>query len=151
MSRRGFLLAEETLKIIIAVICIGFLIYFLSALYFKNSESEDLEFADATLKRIVDEVGAGAQSVEIYNPQDWVLSSWSEGFRPNDCLNKGYSNCLCLCEKKGLSDWGKDELGKCNELGVCVESKISVKSKEGNFILIDDVPSKLNVRVNLIK
>lgn len=40
-NKKGFLLANETLKIIIAVICIGFLIYFLAMLYLSKSGTQD--------------------------------------------------------------------------------------------------------------
>ena len=41
-NKGGFLLAEETLKIVIALIALTFLIYFLMSLYFaKTSENDD--------------------------------------------------------------------------------------------------------------
>ncbi|KKK68866.1 hypothetical protein LCGC14_2939740, partial [marine sediment metagenome] len=36
MKKKGFLLAEETLKMILAVIAIGFLAFFLTSLYFNS-------------------------------------------------------------------------------------------------------------------
>ena len=38
MNRKGFLLAEETLKIILALIAITFLVYFLVSLYMFGVE-----------------------------------------------------------------------------------------------------------------
>ena len=65
-NRKGFLLAEETLKIILAVISIGFLVYFLSALYFANQNSEELEQAEASLEFLINEINSGSDKVEIY-------------------------------------------------------------------------------------
>ena len=43
-NKKGFLLAEETLKIILAVIAIGFLAYLLFSIYKSGSDSKNLEF-----------------------------------------------------------------------------------------------------------
>ena len=65
-NRRGFLLAGETLKIIIAVICIGFLVYFLISLYLTSKNSKDLEFAKESLNYLSDEIEDGKTEIEIY-------------------------------------------------------------------------------------
>ena len=52
MDKKGFLLGEETLKIIVAVVCLGFLVYFLSALYFSNANSKEKIQAEETIYRI---------------------------------------------------------------------------------------------------
>ena len=48
-NKRGFLLAEETLKIIIAVICIVFLVYILVAVYNSHSADKKIEQAKEVL------------------------------------------------------------------------------------------------------
>jgi len=50
INKKGFLLAEETLKIVVAVISITFLIYFLTSLYFARIDGENLRKAEAVLK-----------------------------------------------------------------------------------------------------
>ena len=85
-QRKGFLLAEETLKIIIAVISIGFLVYFLAALYFANRDAEKLEQAGASLEFLISEVNLQREEVVLYNPEGWVLTSWPHGVR------KGFDN-----------------------------------------------------------
>ena len=49
-NKKGFLLAEETLKMVLAVICIGFLIAFLFALYFNNVNNAKFLQAESVLK-----------------------------------------------------------------------------------------------------
>ena len=67
MNKKGFLLAEETLKIIIALISLGFLVYFLGALYFANQDSKELEQAKASLEFLVKEINDGRKEVTIFN------------------------------------------------------------------------------------
>ncbi len=109
-NRNGFLLAEETLKIILAVISIGFLVYFLSALYFANQNSKDLEQAKASLKHLVDGINSGSNKIEIYNPSSsaivpggWILISFPlEGnIFPDKCNDKKW--CIKMTTRKKWS------------------------------------------------
>ncbi|MFH0972865.1 MAG: hypothetical protein V1768_02655 [Patescibacteria group bacterium] len=129
-NKKGFLLAEETLKIIIAVICISFLAYFLISLYMKSSADEDLEQAKASLEYLVEEINAGHSPVEIYNPKGWVLSSWGSGVvpLPKSCDNLGWKNCLCICDESTLVTWTLDGLSEdCDEDGFCLENNFVVE------------------------
>ncbi|MFH1607551.1 MAG: hypothetical protein ABIA78_00275 [archaeon] len=123
-DKHGFLLAEETLKIVIAVISIGFLIYLLASLYFNHRDNQDLELAKATLGRLVGDINAGVTEVEIYNPENWWVSSWpfdvttgylkwkkTEEFEPVSCKNMGWESCICICKKSSS--------GSCDENGIC--------------------------------
>ena len=101
MNNKGFLLGEETLKIVIAVICIGFLIYFLGALYFNSLGEEDLKLAKSSVEHIIEELNAGSTEIEIYNPEGWWI--------------RNEQNKICICEK---SD-------SCDSEG-CIESEIFV-------------------------
>lgn len=103
--KRGFLLAEETLKIIIALISISFLIYFLTALYFTSQNSKGLEQAEASLEFLIKEINDGRDEVEIYNPKDWVILSWpygNENKLPNSCSNLGWGDCVCITKDLNL-------------------------------------------------
>jgi hypothetical protein len=130
--KRGFLLAEETLKIILAVIAISFLAYFLISLYLSNQDSKNLEFAKASLAHIVEEINSGKTEVEIYNPKGWHISSWEEG-TPLSCSNIGLDSCLCICDGKNAED--------CDDKGTCLESEFSI---EGD-IKIKDPPITLMI------
>lgn len=150
-NKRGFLLAEETLKIIIALVCISFLIYFLASLYFAGKEKEQLEFAEASLNHLIEGINSNVESVEIYNPKDWVLTSWPKDTVkswlvyddvikkdiPNSCSNVGWNDCLCLCDDAFHFE-GKD----CDNLGLCVQSDYRIV---GEKIKIENPPVTLEI------
>lgn len=129
MNRKGFLLGEETIKIIIAIICLVALVYFLISLYMANKD-KDLELAKASLEKLVNDANAGKTETEIYNPKGWgivsFLSSQKEDL-PEFCKNKGWNNCICICNFPGRSV--KTFLTACNTKGVCQESDFSVIGK----------------------
>jgi len=58
LNKRGFLLGEETLKIIIAIIAISFLVYLLFSLYSANRTSKDLELAKSSLNHLIEEINS---------------------------------------------------------------------------------------------
>lgn len=115
-NRKGFLLAEETLKMIIAVIAIGFLAYFLTALYFNSVNSQKLRQAQNSIDRISDVINN--LQVEIENvditPPGWHLFSFVSREKPNSCSGE---NCLCICNNVFLGFGSQTE--KCTEKGVC--------------------------------
>lgn len=153
MKKKGFLLAEETLKIVIAVICIGFLIYLLFSLYFKSKESKDLELAKESLDYLIQEVNLQHTTVEIYNPKGWYILSWPHTASkwtigippkitktgvPNYCNNLGWDKCICICKE--------DFQDNCDN---CLQSDVRV---ENNVIKIDKLPLILEIKIedNLI-
>lgn len=152
-NRNGFLLAEETLKIILAVISIGFLVYFLTALYFANQNSKDLEQAKASLKFLVKEINSGSPEVQIYNPEGWAISSWPyENKIPNSCNDK---NCLCICDNPLIST-KRNFLDNCNDKnkGFCLENTKKLVVSQGNVqspILIKNPPITLQINKKTIK
>lgn len=136
LTKRGILL-PETLKILIAVLSIGILIYLASSLFGIFRQQTKLEQAKATLNEIVGNIDALKEgevlgkNILILNPKDWWLIQYDENSGPKSCLNK---NCLCICPelpKDVLS--GKvnfEELKQsCDNQGVCkipfLNSKIS--------------------------
>ena len=137
-NKRGFLLAEETLKIILAVIGIGFLVYLLGALYFNNVQENNIKHARDVLKdadenledtiRIV-ERGNGSMengSAEIFtfnNPAGWSMFSFIPEIDkniPNPCANK---NCVCVCNSRLIKEdniLSKGQARECGEEGSCL-------------------------------
>jgi len=125
-DKRGFLLGEETLKIVIAVICIVFLIYLLVAVYFNITGQQKIKEAQAILNgehgiaTEINRLNAGgnysAQGLVVPNPSDWFLFSFiEENAKPNSCIQQ---NCICVCEEAipDLFDW---QIKRCDEKGVC--------------------------------
>ena len=152
-NKKGLLLAETTLKIIIAVICLAFLAYFLMSLYFNKVDAENLELAKASLEHLVEEINAGNSGVEIYNPEGWVILSWPyEGEKPSSCLNMGWDDCLCICDNPGIFDTAKDLFTghnkiqsfaeECDENGICLQSEFKIE----RLIPISSPPVNLEIK-----
>ncbi len=119
-NKKGFLLAEETLKIIISVICIGFLVFFLTSLYFAKMNSEKLKQAESSLERIsevIENSEAKSEPVNGLTPEGWYLFSFVDEKKPNSCAGK---NCLCICDKLGSLNFWISQAEKCNKDGVCL-------------------------------
>ena len=142
------LLAEETLKIVLAFIAIGFLVYFLVSLWMANQDAKDLELAKASLQHLVDEINDGRIEVEIYNPEDWVIVSWPHTTTsgawfwksinsgvPKFCKNLVWGSCLCICDGDDQED--------CDKMGICLQSEFIV---EGDSIKIKPVPLNLIIK-----
>lgn len=121
MNKRGMLLASETLKIVVAAICIGFLIYLLASLYFSNAEVKAIEEAKSRvseIKGIIDSFEEGNLTGEVYamTPNDWGLFSFNQGEKkPNACAGV---NCICFCEV--VYDVFDRQFGKCDDQNVCL-------------------------------
>ena len=136
-NKRGFLLGEETLKIVIAVICIVFLVYFLMSLYLTNKTGKNLELAKASLTHLINETDNKNTQVEIYNPEGWSICSFPQTIKrklitspeeviPKQCSNLGWDNCLCICKTKLYSDIDK----QCDKNGFCLENDFSVEGEK---------------------
>jgi len=114
------MLGEETLKIIVAVICIVFLVYILVAIYNSNSSSEKIEEAKNILSRIETIVSfleeGEIENQDLPNPEGWHLYGFVDNEKPNSCLN---NNCLCICDNV-LIEFIKSQAKKCDEKGTCL-------------------------------
>jgi len=147
-GKSGFLLAEETIKIIIALICLVFLIYVLTSIYYSNKNSKDLKLAQASLDHLVLEVDAGETEVELYNPitngiapfrTHWYAFTWSNnGVFPNSCSTLGWERCVCICGFKSFSGFTLKRASEtCDDRGVCKELKKDLRIKSsGSFGVI---------------
>lgn len=114
INKRAMLLAEETLKIIIALIAISFLVYFLVSLYFNSTHAQKLEQAQASLERIKEVAGNTqilSENVLDITPSGWHLFSFIEDKKPNLCFGQ---DCLCICP----NTWFNQE-SKCDTKGIC--------------------------------
>ena len=114
-NKKGMLLAEETLKIVIAVIAIGFLAYFLVSLYFSNLDEKNQKQAEATLERVSEIISNNSGEVRAINPAGWYLFSFTELEKPNSCAGK---NCLCICDN--VIDILDRQITECSDVGRCL-------------------------------
>ncbi len=151
-NKKGFLLAEETLKIIIAVICVLFLVYLLAALYNTNSSDKKLNQAKEVLT-VTDEDSRSIEAIilslkegdeevkDISQPSGWYLYSFVGQERPNSCLNQ---RCLCICQKP-LIEKINSRAEKCDDKGVCLvvpnlaASEINLKIGSGRSALFLEI------------
>ncbi len=119
-NKKGFLLAEETLKIVIAVICIGFLAYFLTSLYFSNLDEKKQNQAEATLEQIEIKIGEGGGELKGVTPTGWSIFNFSEKSKPNQCAGK---KCICICDEISTNYagvFGNRQLKECQKDGRCL-------------------------------
>jgi hypothetical protein len=136
-NKKGFLLGEETVKIIIAVVCIGFLVFLLIAIYMTSVNNGKLKQAQAILtdsptgsiKVVIDRVrsgqgniGGNSEELPLLSPQGWYLYSFVGGDKkPNSCLGK---NCLCICDSVVVDTlfglMNSRQLSECDNHGACL-------------------------------
>ncbi|MGY4884683.1 MAG: hypothetical protein ACP5NZ_03860 [Nanobdellota archaeon] len=150
MKKKGFLLAEETLKMIIALVCIVFLVYLLIALYNSHTADKKIEEARATLssiESIINTLNDGQTlKQDILDPEGWHLYSFPGQEKPNSCLN---SRCLCICERS-LIEVIKSQSSKCDKKGACLvinslaDSEVDLKITGKNDVLFIDITKQSN-------
>lgn len=116
MDKRGILLAEEVVKMIIAIIGIGLLAFLLFSLYNLNKTSNELELAESSLEHLVQELSAERDEIEIFNPKGWWIVMDESSGEEN----------LCICENPGECE----KAGACTEKGngFFVSSAIEIKN-----------------------
>jgi hypothetical protein len=133
MNKHGFLLAEETLKVIIAAVCIVFLILLIVAVYTAITGAKKTKQAEESLNRISDIVNSleegESETQDITNPKGWFLFSFVNVGKPNSCLN---NNCLCICSEAVI----KSQIVKCDKRG------------KGSCLIIEKLAnSNLNIEI----
>jgi len=154
IDKKGFLLAEETLKIILSVIAIGFLAYLLFSIYNANKEAKDLELAEASLEHLTAEIDSGSVDIEIYNPTTnnaWYIVGWPvSGEKPLYCDNLGWEKCLCICKYSSAQIINPSKLSRlCDKTGVCTSNSASVNDEGKFYLQIKEPP--LELKINDVK
>ena len=107
-KRASLFLESETLKILLAVICLGLLVFLGVKLYTLFLKPTALEQARETLDQLstkIENMKAGEESSFLaIAPEGWYIVTYdpatltgSQGM-PFSCANK---NCICLCPYKG--------------------------------------------------
>jgi len=145
-NKKGFLLAEETLKIIIAMICIAFLVFLLVSLYNSNKDGKEKEFARSSLDLIIKNINDKSTSVEIFNPDKAFILSWpSEGKIPKVCENIGWESCLCICKTKFYQKNTVDNFADSCSNWVCSQTKERVVIEPADGIKIKNSPVILKI------
>jgi len=158
-NKKANLLPEEVLKIVIAVICIGFLIFLLVSLYLSLTGNQDKKFAVASMQNLtskeITRINNGgefnSQGILVPNPSGWYIFSFvGEELKPNLCTG---INCVCICEivTFNIFDWQKRQANKCDDKGSCFVvnnlqkfDKIKIE-KSGVAILIRKVNNEIEI------
>jgi len=169
-QRKGILLAEETIKIVIALICIVFLIYLLVTLYYTKVGDAKLNQAKATLKDSntssiksgIEKVkigqgnlGGTSEELLIHNPNSWYLFSFVQNeLKPNECVGE---NCICICSnvgKVGVAFWKSEQqrqLEECDKKGTCLIVKDLIRFKEIEISPATEILIKNDNGISIIK
>lgn len=147
MNKKGFLLAEETLKILVAVICLVFLIILIVAVYTAVTGAKKTKQAEENLNRINEIITSlqegESENQDITNPKGWYLLSFLGAEKPNSCLN---SNCLCICKGTGAAKCDKRGKGSCLVVANLASSNLEIEIKgtsDLTFISIKKQDSKI--------
>ena len=127
------ILIPETLRIILSIIGILLLISLLASLYLAHLRNKELELAKASLDYLIDEINAGKTEVNIHNPSPWGIDSFKKesGEIPYRCLNKGFENCICICNiETFMAPGGRKSYEQCDRdnAGVCLESNYDIEA-----------------------
>lgn len=151
LNKKGFLLGEETVKLIIAVVCLVVLVIFLYSLYMANRNKE-YELAKASLQKLVSDINAGQTESVIYNPKDWFIGSYPEKVvggevMPKLCSGENWGKCLCICKPYKSASYDDCDLsyaGICQENDFIVEGPTAIGA-ENNVILMSSLPLNLKL------
>jgi hypothetical protein len=154
------ILPEETIKLIIAVICIAALIYLLVLIYFSATGNQSKKAAEAIVNgnngiaseiRRINVGGFDNPSFLVPNPSGWWIFSFvGQDIKPNTCAG---SNCLCVCEKLlvGIFSVDSRQAQRCDDKGSCVAvwnlkkfDPIEIKGA-GIFVSIKNVNGQIEI------
>ena len=153
-NKRGFLLGEYTLKLIIAVLCISLLFYLLFSLYAGYNQDKEMRLAKATLDELEEKMNLaktnGEQKMIILNPgknefsifkKGWLILAWPVGSNTDKPVQCNGNYCSCICPNPSYLRVGanlarlkaptKVYLDFCNSHGACfdVEDKLIVQGQ----------------------
>lgn len=115
MNKKGDLLPEETAKIVIAVVCIVFLVILAFVLYGLFTSKTRIEQARSNLAEIeqkMSDIKVGESKTQnILSPAGFIITSWpaNSGRLPKYCSDRQWGYCLCFCEYKSKEN---DYFGK---------------------------------------
>jgi hypothetical protein len=151
MNKKAELLAPETLKIIISIICIVLLVYLLVSIYYATTNKQDLAKAKSTMDEISKSIDKANQDnsyvgiLTTLTPEDWVILSYTgNNKKPNQCTGQ---NCLCICDEVWVDNLYiiKDrQLNECSDDGICIIVK---NLKDFGKIEIHEVSEPTSIKI----
>lgn len=142
MKNKKGLIKKETLKLILAVIVIGFLFILAFKLYGIFVMKSELEQARETLKQIVGKIESLEENQEISYlvtaPKGWCIVAYNEGREmPESCKGK---TCLCICSGSIIED--------CEKTGVCenINNALEFKHQISQVRCLIEVPEAVFIK-----
>lgn len=157
-NRGQSLLGEEFSKILIAAICIFFLVALLIAVFFSQTNNEQIKEAqnivngDHGISSEVRRIEAGGdpllQGFFVPNPSGWYIYGFSGNVKkPNSCSG---NNCVCVCEGVFI-DLFDAQIKNCDNTGSCTSvpdlkafDRIKIENS-GVYIYIQKIYNNLDV------
>ena len=141
MNKRGDFFTLEVLHIILAVVCLIFLVYLGASMYSILKNKQEIQQAKALQEDLAplekDVLDNNAQrEYLIIGPKNWFLTSFVAGVRAECNQNP----CFCVCNTNDC----KGDYSECRE----VKAKGIVLLSSGSrtdYIEIDKVPMKINI------
>jgi hypothetical protein len=159
-KKASMLLPEETIKIIVAALCIGFLAFILISIYLSVTGENNKKYAEASVKNVISpeitSINNGepfkSQGIPVPNPNGWFIFSFvGTELKPDLCTGQ---NCLCICENVAVNPFNwrdKAQLMKCDDKGSCIVvsnlkkfDKILI-GRGGTAILIKKVNNEIEI------
>lgn len=161
----GELLPEETLRIIIAVICIAGLIILIAMIYFAVIGNQNIKYAQAIvngehgfaneIKTINFGGGRDNPNFLIPNPSGWYIFSFvGQDIKPNSCAG---ANCLCVCEKLSIPWINADsrQAQRCDDKGACTPvanlKKFNAIEIKGGGVYVSISAKDINGQIQITK
>ena len=152
--KKGMLLTEEVLKMIIAVIGLVLLSYFLISFFYSDAKAKKQKEALSSLdeiSQIIANIGVSGGNVTVLQTQSWTLFGFiNENKKPNSCSGQA---CLCICPDV-LADFFDRQIKKCDKTGACLvvsnledfkDIKIQPYKKETTNININELNGKIYI------
>lgn len=156
LNKKGFLLGEETVKIILAVVAIVFLVFLLYSLYNNYSNNQDLEYAKSSLTYLMGQINSKSASAEIYNPNGWNIASFPQAATsrggstmPKSCSSVGWENCICIYKLQGSFFGIPNAADSADKEGTCQQSDFVITGSSatnaggiagGTYVLTKGIP-----------
>ena len=120
MMKRGMLLTEEVLKMIVAIVGLVLLAYFLVSFFYSDTNAKKQREATATLEeisKIISNLDVSGGNITALQPQRWTLFGFvGQEKKPNSCSGQ---NCICICNKV-VGDVFDRQIKKCAKNGACL-------------------------------
>jgi hypothetical protein len=162
-KKKGLLLASETVKIVIALIAITFLIVMVGSIYFNKVKAEKKVQAESvlllstnSLEAYINKIRSGGEGDPfiVSEPVGWYVFSFTKDEKPNNCFGE---NCLCICGNVWLNVFDR-QIKECDEDGICLvvedlksysdelEFEITAEKKGLLLLFVSEEQGKIDVK-----